>query len=142
MYKRWKINKSSSNEWKGSLNDLQAAILIQTLFISESCGRKEKDVVSTISRQRIMAVLSNVNHVGYISRQYSQTLVTTLSYRNANNFSLSLSSIIFSLRFIFFPEAESTLLRSEKRISRRKCIWTFFCPHSKRNFARRWNLKV
>lgn len=88
------------------MNDLQAAILIQ-LFISESCGRKEKDVVSTISRQRIMAVLSNVNHVECISRQYSQTLVTTLSYRNANNFSLSLSSIIFSLRFIFFPEAES-----------------------------------
>lgn len=87
-------------------DDLQAVILIQTLFISESCGRKEKDVVSTISRDRIIAFLSNVNHVGYISRQHSQTLVTTglsLSYRNANNFSLSLSlsSTIFS--FYFFP---------------------------------------
>lgn len=84
------------------MDDLQAAILIQTLFISESCGRKEKDVVSTISRQRIMAVLSNVNHVGYISRQYSQTLVTTLSYRNANNFSLSLSLRQFSRSVLFF----------------------------------------
>ena len=89
------------------MNDLQAAILIQTLFISESCGRKEKDVVSTISRQRIMAVLSNVNHVGCISRQYSQTLVTTLSYRNANNFSLSLSLRQFSRSILFFSLAES-----------------------------------
>lgn len=89
------------------MNDLQAAILIQTLFISESCGRKEKDVVSTISRQRIMAVLSNVNQVGYISRQYSQTLVTTLSYRNANNFSLSLSLRQFSRSVLFFSLAES-----------------------------------
>lgn len=89
------------------MNDLQAAILIQTLFISESCGRKEKDVVSTISRQRIMAVLSNVNQVGYISRQYSQTLVTTLSYRNANNFSLSLSLRQFSRSILFFSLAES-----------------------------------
>lgn len=91
-------------------DDLQAVILIQTLFISESCGRKEKDVVSTISRDRIIAFLSNVNHVGYISRQHSQTLVTTglsLSYRNANNFSLSLFLSLFdnflSLFVLFFP---------------------------------------
>lgn len=88
-------------------DDLQAVILIQTLFISESCGRKEKDVVSTISRDRIIAFLSNVNHVEYISRQHSQTLVTTglsLSYRNANNFSLSLSLSLGQFSpFYFFP---------------------------------------
>lgn len=114
-------------------DDLQAVILIQTLFISESCGRKEKDVVSTISRDRIIAFLSNVNHVGYISRQHSQTLVTTglsLSYRNANNFSLSLflslRQFSLSLRFIFSLIEYSTLFRSEKRISRRKCIANIF----------------
>lgn len=112
-------------------DDLQAVILIQTLFISESCGRKEKDVVSTISRDRIIAFLSNVNHVGYISRQHSQTLVTTglsLSYRNANNFSLSLFLSLLDnfLRFIFSLIEYSTLFRSEKRISRRKCIANIF----------------